>query len=50
MMVQLGVQNPLGQGFLQPIQQASIGQRGPGIRPAQELVQQLIWDRRLFAA
>jgi hypothetical protein len=45
-MVHLGVQHPLGECLLQPIQQAPVGQGDPGIRPAQQLVQQLIRNRR----
>ena len=48
--VEFGVQRPLGERLLQPVQQAPVGQGGPGIRSAQELVQQLIRDRRLFAS
>ncbi len=36
--VELGVERPLGERLLQPVQQAALGQGGPGIRPAQELV------------
>src|SRR4051794_5848630 len=50
MVVELGVQHPLGEGLLEPVQQASVGQGGPRIRSGQKLVQQLIRDRRLFAA
>ena len=32
-MIQLGVRRPLGQRLLEPVQQAAIGQGGPGIRP-----------------
>ena len=32
--VQFGVQDPLGQGLLEPVQQAAIGQGGPGIGSA----------------
>jgi hypothetical protein len=48
--VHLGVQRPLGERLLQPVQQASVGQGGPGIGSGQELVQQLIRDRGLFAS
>src|SRR3712207_3023026 len=39
--IQLGVQRPLGQGLLQPVQQAPVGQGGPGIGSVQQLIQQL---------
>src|SRR3954471_13862051 len=48
--VQFGVQRTLRQGLLEPVQQAAVGQGGPGIRPSQELVQQLIRDGGLFAS
>ena len=48
--VELGIQRPLGQRLLQPVQQAALGQGRSGIRPAQELVQQLIRDRGLLAS
>src|SRR3712207_3360351 len=48
--VELGIERPLGERLLQPVQQAALGQGRSGIRPAQELVQQLIRDRGLFAS
>ena len=48
--VQLGIEHPFGQGLLQPVQQAAIGQGGPGIGSVQQLVQQLIRDRGRFAS
>jgi hypothetical protein len=36
--VQFGVQRPFGEGLLEPVQQAAIGEGDPGIRPSQELV------------
>jgi transposase len=50
MMIHLGVQRPLGQRLLQPVQQAPVGQGGSGVRPAQELVEQFIRDGGLFAS
>ncbi len=50
MMVHLGIERPLGERLLEPVQQASVGQGGPGVRPGQELVQQLIRDQGLFAS
>jgi hypothetical protein len=41
-MIHLGVQRPLGERLLQPVQQAALGQGGPGVRSAQELIEQLI--------
>src|SRR3712207_6938896 len=48
--VQFGVQRPLGERLLEPVQQAAVGQGAPGIRPRQELIEQLIRDHGLFAA
>src|SRR3712207_6474876 len=50
MVVELGIQRPLGERLLEPVQQAALGQGRSGIRPAQELVQHLIRDRGLFAS
>src|SRR4029453_3355709 len=50
MVLQLGVERPLGQGLLQPVQQAPVGQGGPGIGSAQELVQHFIRDGGRFAS
>ena len=50
MVVQLGVQSSFGERLLEPVQQIAIGQGGSGIRPTQQLVQQLIWDLGLFAS
>jgi hypothetical protein len=49
-MVHLRVQHPLGQGLFQTVQQAALGQGRAGIRSGQELIQNLIGDRRRFAA
>jgi hypothetical protein len=50
MMVELGVQHPFGKRLLEPVQQASLGQGRPRVRPAQELVHNLIRDQGLFVS
>jgi hypothetical protein len=48
--VDLGVQRPLGQGLLQAVEQAPVGQGGSGIGSGEELVQDLIRDRGRLAS
>ena len=47
-MIDLGVQNPLGQRLLQLIQQAILLKCRLRVRPGQQLIQQLIGNNRWF--
>ena len=49
-MIDLRVQHPLRQRLLQLIQQAVLGKGRLGVRPGQQLIQQLIGNMRLFAS
>ncbi len=49
MMVHLSVENPLCQRFLQILDQISALEGGQRVFPAEQLIQQLVCDRRLFA-
>src|SRR4051794_32169050 len=43
--VDLGVQRPLGKGALQLVQDAAFGQRRPGVTPREEPLEKLVRDR-----
>jgi hypothetical protein len=48
MVIHLGVQRPLGQRLLEPIEQPALLQGRRGVRAGEQLVQHLIRDLRRF--